>query len=624
MEYIPIDLYRGSFDDLNNSSVMQNPNAMSIVGDSYTLVGEDLYIGKKSLTAQKFVVETSLGVQSLVSFDSVENASAGIADAAKGFLVTGYKRDSGTGSRLVRIRNIIESDLPKNFEELSAKLVNASVLDASIIKCSSTATVKALKVLDSSLEMGYKEGSYVFDSSYFLDVSSYTSTLNKPYIKSERSKLYTKDNDLHRGTKVENLTHSLESTDFNKNNFGFKTFHEYYLTALDSSLGYSPNNAQYTDPVDASSDDIEVMLEEGTYVGDYCNEMKIIASQTSVYDVLKTLLQKRVPPVYVGPTHSTSASGFGTYEVGSSVSIKISTAYTNPTPAETGATKDNGYASSRFDALTSKYNLNTRHGGDLLTSAVTKSGTSGLFTNPVESASTSQGVISGYTFSGTIGQGSMTFSVTANTSMGPVLKDNFLEFNAVDDHTAYSESGLYKAKGFYSTVDKYGYAKQLADIKMPSYETAGAHGASSVGSLSSHNNTYTWSSSVSGQYKYYICSSNDKFDDVTWSKAAVLASNIIKSGFVSNSAGTLSVGSTTFPKGCKQMLVFAPHFFTQGSLTQIKNELGVDETVSFVNKGTVSCGGVSGNDSYLVDYDMWVYEANAGTTAAVTFPTFIL
>ena len=49
MNYIPVDLYRGSFSELVNSSILKNPNALSIIGDRYVFVGEDLYVGSNLL-----------------------------------------------------------------------------------------------------------------------------------------------------------------------------------------------------------------------------------------------------------------------------------------------------------------------------------------------------------------------------------------------------------------------------------------------------------------------------------------------------------------------------------------------------------------------------------------------
>lgn len=628
MLYIPVDLYRGSYEDLMNSSIMKNPNALSLVGDNYVFTGEDLYVGQKSLTGQKFIIETSTGDQSEVLFASVENPKAKPIKAGKGFVITGYKRDEATGERLTRVRNIIEADLPEQFDLINVKVLNASYADISTLKCTSTATIKTLEIKDSSFKLGYKVTGYVFDSSYLLDVSSYTMINYKPYIRTERSGLFLNDKSaLHRGTQVENLTHGVDPTAYNKGNFGYKTFHEYYLTASDSSIGYSPNPAVFTDPAENNdSDDIEVMLEKDVYMGDYCNEMKIIASKTNVYKVLKTLLQKRVPPVYVGPTHAAQQTGFTTYEVGSTINLKITTTYTNPTPKELGATKENGYVTSRFDALTSKYNIDTRHGGNIISSVITKSGTAGLFTNFTENATEYPGLINAYKASGTIGKGAMAFKVTVNTETGPILKDNFLEFNAVNDQTAYTESGLNKAKGFYSTVEEYGYSANVDEIKVPPYETQGAHGAYSVGALNTHNNTFTQTFNVDGRYKYYVCSSTAKFDDVTWTKDLILNnSNIIKSGFVPNQDnGTLALGSITFPRGAKQCLVFVPNFFTKGTLTQIKNELGVDETVAFVYRGTIKCGGIKGNDNYLIDTDVFCMEVNAGASANIIYPTFTL
>lgn len=628
MIYIPVDLYRGSYNDLLNSSIMKNPNALSVVGDNYVFTGEDLYIGQKSLTSQKFIIETSTGDQSEVIFSSLENPKANPIKAGKAFVITGYKRDDSNGERLTRVRNIIEDDLPDSYEEINVKVLNASFEDVSILKCTSTATIKTLEILDSSFKLGYKVTGYVFDSSYLLDVSSYTMINYKPYIRTERSGLFLNDKSpLHRGTTVENLTHGLADSAYNKGNFGYKTFHEYYLTALDSSIGYSPNPSVFTDPAEnPDSDDIEVMLEKDVYMGDYCNEMKIIANNTNVYKVLKTLLQKRVPPVYVGPTHGASQSGFTTYEVGSSVNLRISTSYTNPTPKELGATKENGYVTSRFDALTSKYNIDTRHGGEILSSVITKSGTSGLFTNFTENATNYPGLINSYQASGIIGKGSMSFKVTVNTSTGPILKDNFLEYNAINDQEAFAENSLYKSKGFYSTVETYGYGESIEKIVMPPYETKGAHGAYSVGAQNSHNNTFNQTFNVDGRYKYYVCSSTAKFEDVTWTKPLILSnSNIIKSGYVPNTDnGSLALGNTVFPRGAKQCLVFAPNFFTKATLTQIKNELGVTETDAFVYKGTIKCGGIPSNNNYLIDYDVFVMTANAGLSANVIYPTFTL
>lgn len=627
MNYIPVDLYRGSFSELVNSSILKNPNVLSIIGDRYVFVGEDLYVGSKSLTAQRFISESDEGHQYEVEFESVENPSSQAPAPGKGFIITGYKRDEETGERLTRVRNIIEADLPEVYENINVKVLNASFEDVSILKCTSTATIRTLEIQDPSFKLGFKKGSYVFDSSYLLDVSSYTMINYKPYVRSERSALFTGDESpLHRGTLVENLPHELEDTAYYRGNFGYKTFHEYYLTALDPSMGYSPDVENFTDPAEnPKSDDIEVMLEKGVYMGDYCNEMKIIANNNSVYKVLKTLLQKRVPPVYVGPSYSISGSGFSTYEVGTKINLSISSTYTNPTPRELGATKENGYVTSRFDALTSKYNIDTRHGGGIISSTITKTGTSGLFAGFSENSLTWPGEVKTYNASGTIGQGSMTWKVVSDFETGPILKDNFLEFNAVNDETAWSESGLNKAKGFYSTVEAYGYAESIDKIKMPPYETEGAHGAYAIGALNSHTNTYSKSFSVEGRYKYYVVSSSSKWEDSTWTKSAILGgANIIKSGLVQNSAGSLALGKITFPKGAKQFLVFSPKFFTQGSLTSIKNELGADESEAFVHMGTIKCGGISGNDDYLIDYDVFCCQINAGTLSPTIYSTFTL
>lgn len=169
-----------------------------------------------------------------------------------------------TGERLTRVRNIIEADLPEQFDLINVKVLNASYADISTLKCTSTATIQTLEIKDSSFKLGYKVTGYVFDSSYLLDVSSYTMINYKPYIRTERSGLFLNDKSaLHRGTQVENLTHGVDPTAYNKGNFGYKTFHEYYLTASDSSIGYSPNPTVFTDPAENNdSDDIEVMLEK--------------------------------------------------------------------------------------------------------------------------------------------------------------------------------------------------------------------------------------------------------------------------------------------------------------------------------------------------------------------------
>ena len=113
---------------------------------------------------------------------------------------------------------------------------------------------------------------------------------------------------------------------------------------------------------------------------------------------------------------------------------------------------------------------------------------------------------------------------------------------------------------------------------------------------------------------------------MTWTKDLILNnSNIIKSGFVPNQDnGSLALGNTIFPRGAKQCLVFAPNFFTKGTLTQIKNDLGVDELAAFVYKGTIKCGGIKGNESYLIDYDVFVNQADAGLSSQMGFPTFTL
>lgn len=628
MQYIPVDLYRGSHDDFINSSIMKNPNAVSVVGDSYTNSGEDLYVGQKSLTSQKFIFEDKNGGQSVVVFDNVENPNAKSPVSDKGFIITGYKRDDGTGERLIRVRNILESDLPNDFEVINVKVLNSSYIDVSILKNTSIGIIKTLEIEDPSFKLGYKKTGYIFDSSYFLDCSSYTNINYKPYIKSERSARFMGDESpLHRGSVIENLTHDLPSNSYNKGNFGYKSFHEYWLTAHDSSMGYSPDPDNFTDFAENDkSDDFEVMLEKDVYMGDYCNEMKIVANNNSVYKVLKTLLQKRVPPVYVGPTHSASGSGFGTFEVGTKVNLKITSAYNNPTPKELGATKENGYVTSRFDALTSKYNIDTRHGGNLLTSTITKSGTANLLANFTENETSYEGLIPGYTASGIIGKGNMTFKVTAVTETGPILKDNFLEFNAIDDTTAEIENNLNKAKGFYSTVEAYGYADSVDKIKIPDTEKNGAHGAYSVGALNAHNNTFTQNFNIEGRYKYYVCSSTALYTDGMWDKNSILTkSNIIKQGLLPNTDnGQQALGQIVFPKDAKQCLVFSPNFFTKGTITLIKNELGVTETVAFVYMGTIKCGGISGNDNYLIEYDVFCMEARAGLSANVIYPTFTL
>mgnify|MGYP006908483157 CR=1 FL=1 len=628
MQYIPVDLYRGSYGDYINSSLMQNPNTLSVVGDSYANAGEDLHIGSKSLTSQKFIYESPEGEQSVVIFDNVENPKATSPQSDKGFIVTGYRRDEATGDRLFRVRNILESDLPEDYERINVKVLNASYIDVSILKNTSIGVIKTLEIQDPSFKLGYKKTGYIFDSSYFLDCSSYTNINYKPYIKSERSDRFMGDQSpLHRGSAIENLTHALPDNAFNKGNFGFKSFHEYWLTALDSSMGFSPDPDNFTDYAEnPMSDDFEVMLEKDVYMGDYCNEMKIVANNNTVYKVLKTLLQKRVPPVYVGPTHGASGSGFGTYEVGTRVTMKINTSYTNPTPRELGATKENGYVTSRFDSLTSKYNLDTRHGGNLLSSVITKSGNTSLLANYTEGPLEYEGLIKDYTASGIIGKGSMSWKVTATTETGPILKDNFLEFNAIDDHTAETEEGFNKAKGFYSTVEAYGYNADASKIVMPDYETKGAHGAYSVGALNNHNNTFTQTFSVEGRYKYYVCSSTSLYTSGMWDKASILTkSNIIKNGLLPNSNnGSQALGKVTFPRGAKQFIVATPSFFTNKTLTDIKNELGADEKESFVYMGTIKCGGIQGNDNYLIDYDLFVNRIDAGTSADVIYSTFTL
>lgn len=135
-----------------------------------------------------------------------------------------------------------------------------------------------------------------------------------------------------------------------------------------------------------------------------------------------------------------------------------------------------------------------------------------------------------------------------------------------------------------------------SNVPVTNFGNAVASGLISAGSAATGTITYTPS------LKWWVGSSESKFEDMTWDSAGVRGLSLA-SNWISATSATV-----TFPKGAKQQVIAIP---TSKSFTA-KDGAGSDITGTFSSTATVTvtCGG-----THTESYKIYVAPANAGLAA---------
>lgn len=133
-----------------------------------------------------------------------------------------------------------------------------------------------------------------------------------------------------------------------------------------------------------------------------------------------------------------------------------------------------------------------------------------------------------------------------------------------------------------------------SNVPVTNFGNAVTSGLIVAGSASTGSITYTPS------LKWWVGSSETKFDDMTWTSADVRALSLVAGKWVSEKTFTV-----TFPKGAKQQVIAIP----KGQSFSAKDGSGatITGTFSSTQDVTVTCGG-----THTETYTVYVAPANAG------------
>jgi hypothetical protein len=120
----------------------------------------------------------------------------------------------------------------------------------------------------------------------------------------------------------------------------------------------------------------------------------------------------------------------------------------------------------------------------------------------------------------------------------------------------------------------------------------------SSGSCSTSNVTFT------PQLKWWVGSSENKLDEMTWESDDVRALNIVKGIWVTD-----KTENVIFPEGAKQCVIAVPASMT----VTVADKAGVPQTGAFseTRDVVVTCGG-----THTENYKLYIWAANAGLPAA--------
>lgn len=133
-----------------------------------------------------------------------------------------------------------------------------------------------------------------------------------------------------------------------------------------------------------------------------------------------------------------------------------------------------------------------------------------------------------------------------------------------------------------------------SNIPVTNFNNSVSTGLIGSGSASTSSITYT------PKLKWWVGSSETKFDDMTWTSADVRALSLVAGKWISEKTFTV-----TFPKGAKQQVIAIP----KGQSFSAKDGSGatITGTFSSTQDVTVTCGG-----THTETYTVYVAPANAG------------
>lgn len=140
--------------------------------------------------------------------------------------------------------------------------------------------------------------------------------------------------------------------------------------------------------------------------------------------------------------------------------------------------------------------------------------------------------------------------------------------------------------------------KAASNIPVTNFGNNVTSGLITAGSASTSSITYT------PQLKWWVGSSETKFDDMTWTSSDVRALSLVAGKYVTEKTFTI-----TFPKGAKQQVIAVP----KGTSFSAKDGSGatITDTFSSTQEVTVTCGG-----THTETYTVYVAPANAGLEGA--------